>query len=1207
MKARLKDSSTLWLASALLWHAVFVSPLQGAALHDLSRDFSLVSNPNGVWSYGSAEALGGPLSLCAFRRPSGSAWSPESWEFTEGRWPAVYHNATPNTLTSDGGQGSFPPGTVWYAAGEDGSTRNYAVIRFTAPAGTTGYHRLAVAAGSHLDGPKSSDADLHILKNGAEVFGANVPAQSRTGYTNAIRLEAGDTIDFALGRGADGLQYGSALKIMAAISPWEETPLAPFLVSQSPSSTVVAGANVTFSLQAGGAEPLSYQWYFQGAAIGGQTGDALHLQGVQTDQAGEYWAVVTNAQGSVTSSPVQLTVTEVPIPQTRAFNLERDFSIARNPAGAWSFGSAESLGGPLVPCAFARPAPSPNHPQSWEFAEGQWPAVYHNPGTNALVFDGGEGIYPPGAVWYAAGENGTCRRFGVIRFTVPPEVTGDCLLEVAVRSHLDGARSADADFHVLRNGVELFGRFLPPRSQAGYTNLLALTPGETLDFAIGRGEDGLQYGSALKIQVVVSPTTNTVLAPWILSQSRDQSAITGDEVRLTVEAGGTEPLAFQWFFNGAALLEATNNSLVISSAEPRDAGDYSVAVANAAGSVTSAPIALTVTETPPPPDPTSFDLSRDFSIGSNPNNPWSYGALETLQSAFQPCAYSRTGSGSGGIAIEAWEFTPGHWPAIYRNPTLETFTSDEGQGVFPPGAVWYAAGENGTSRNFGVIRFTAPAGLVGDCQVEIDVRSHLNGSRAGDTDFHVVRNGIELFGQFLPQQAQAGYTNILPMAAGDTLDLAIGRGLDGIQYGSGLKVQARIRPIASPAGEPVIVFASPGRSVAVGESVHLHVLASGQTPLTYQWSLDGEPIDGATNTWLTLTPVSPNHTGNYSVTVSNSIGSVTSAPIPLAVFRPDEAAPTITQQPQSQKTAAGGKIRFEVTATGSTPMVFRWSRNGTPLADATNSVLLIENAQPGVSGTYWVVVSNPFGSVTSASAVASVETYEGGTVLFANYSGTNRAFVFDTDGVTKLEGAQNLVQLYAGPDEASLQPLGAAIPFLEGSLAGLFYGGARYIPSVPPGSQATVIVKAWAVDSGPTYEQAVANGGKTGASPLFTVITGGGSPPPPTPPPPPALLVGLQSFALAVGSGPPPVAAMPLSAPAARLRPSMTLPVVQSDGQVSFHVEAELGSSCVVEASSDGITWIGLTTLRTIAGSTQVTDRTAAGTSQRFYRVRMIE
>src|SRR4029453_7438240 len=81
-------------------------------------------------------------------------------------------------------------------------------------------------------------------------------------------------------------------------------------------------------------------------------------------------------------------------------------------------------------------------------------------------------------------------------------------LETSVRSLFDNTRSRDADFHVVQNGHELFGQFLPPNSGTSYANLLTLAPGDTLDFAIGRGADGLTADTGLKIQATLALVTN---------------------------------------------------------------------------------------------------------------------------------------------------------------------------------------------------------------------------------------------------------------------------------------------------------------------------------------------------------------------------------------------------------------------------------------------------------------------------------------------------------------------------------------------------------------------------------------------------------------------------------------------------------------------------------------------------------------------------
>ena len=61
------------------------------------------------------------------------------------------------------------------------------------------------------------------------------------------------------------------------------------------------------------------------------------------------------------------------------------------------------------------------------------------------------------------------------------------------------------------------------------------------------------------------------------------------------------------------------------------------------------------------------------------------------------------------------------------------------------------------------------------------------------------------------------------------------------------------------------------------------VVASSATPLSYQWLFNGVPIAGATNMVLLFTNLNVSHVGSYTVTVSNSIGAVTSVATTLNI------------------------------------------------------------------------------------------------------------------------------------------------------------------------------------------------------------------------------------------------------------------------------------------------------------------------------------
>jgi len=86
-------------------------------------------------------------------------------------------------------------------------------------------------------------------------------------------------------------------------------PLPPTITTQPISQLITTGSNVTFTVAASGAPPLTYQWKKNGAEIAGATTDALALSNVQISDAGIYTVAVSNAGGTVESAPATLSVT----------------------------------------------------------------------------------------------------------------------------------------------------------------------------------------------------------------------------------------------------------------------------------------------------------------------------------------------------------------------------------------------------------------------------------------------------------------------------------------------------------------------------------------------------------------------------------------------------------------------------------------------------------------------------------------------------------------------------------------------------------------------------------------------------------------------------------------------------------------------------------------------------------------------------------
>jgi hypothetical protein len=83
---------------------------------------------------------------------------------------------------------------------------------------------------------------------------------------------------------------------------------APTIVTQPAAVVTSVGGAVTFTINASGTAPLSFQWFRNAIAIVGATSATLALTAAQTADAGTYTVVVSNSAGSVTSQPVVLTL-----------------------------------------------------------------------------------------------------------------------------------------------------------------------------------------------------------------------------------------------------------------------------------------------------------------------------------------------------------------------------------------------------------------------------------------------------------------------------------------------------------------------------------------------------------------------------------------------------------------------------------------------------------------------------------------------------------------------------------------------------------------------------------------------------------------------------------------------------------------------------------------------------------------------------------
>lgn len=196
-------------------------------------------------------------------------------------------------------------------------------------------------------------------------------------------------------------------------------------------------------------------------------------------------------------------------------------------------------------------------------------------------------------------------------------------------------------------------------------------------------------------------------------------------------------------------------------------------------------------------------------------------------------------------------------------------------------------------------------------------------------------------------------------------------------------------PVAS------IIVAS-NTTFCVGGSVEL--TADMIAGATYQWTLDGVAIDGATTNMFVT-----NASGTYAVIITGATGCSANAANTIAVLVL-EAPPTITITASAATTfCAGGDV--ELVADNVADASYQWSHDGVVIDGATANTITAN-----VSGNYAVTITNLSGCSTNATnsidvtildAPATPTIAQEGTMLMASGSGT---FQWYLDG-SQIDGA----------------------------------------------------------------------------------------------------------------------------------------------------------------------------------------------------------
>ena len=491
------------------------------------------------------------------------------------------------------------------------------------------------------------------------------------------------------------------------------------------------------------------------------------------------------------------------------------------------------------------------------------------------------------------------------------------------------------------------------------------------------GPGGVLTSSVAVLTVLLPPTLD--------SQPASRTNLLGTTATFAASASGSEPLGYQWRFNGTAMTNGgrasgvTTTNLVITNAQYADAGNYTMVVTNAVGVVTSAVAVLFI---PSPPSITAQPTNLTAIAGSNALFSVSVGGTPPFTYQWRFGATDLPSGTSSVLTLATIQPTDAGGYSVVVSNFLGAVTSTVASltVLVPPSFISQpvsATNVLGTTASFfGGASGTAPLGY----------RWQFNGAQ--------LTNGGRFSGA---TSTNLGITNAQSSDAGNYTLVASNAAAVATSAVATLTILLPPSIVAQPTNQTVVM----------GSNTLLIVNATGTAPLSYQWRFGGTNIADASTSALSLSNVQPADAGSYSVVISNVVSSVTSAVATLTVLVP----PSFVSQPVDQTNVIGTTASFSGLAAGTAPLGYRWQFNGTNLVNggrisgATSTNLSIANAQTSDVGNYTLVASNAAAVATSTVATLTILLPPSIVTQPTNQTvvvGSNLVFVVNASGTAPL-------------------------------------------------------------------------------------------------------------------------------------------------------------------------------------------------------------
>lgn len=600
--------------------------------------------------------------------------------------------------------------------------------------------------------------------------------------------------------------------------------------------TVELGIAVSLSVSVSGSTTgLTYQWRKDGADLAGATNQNYNITAATAADAGAYAVNVTNA-GGTSSASTTLTV---------------------KPAAA-----------PVVT----------SQPRN----------VVAQVGQNAQFFVAATGSYPRTYQWQKDGTNIPGATSSLL--TLSGLTNSDAAVYTLTISNAYGSTVSNGASLTVNAATPVVIASTTPAdatyTQGTYGSLSIYLTAGSQPVSYQWRKDGTPIAGATSSQLTFNAVALTDAGKYTIVATNPAGSVTSREATLTVTpatpvsigtqpvaqaiyqgqsatlsvniTSGSQPITYQWSKDGAAIAGATYGSYYISVAKLSDAGSYTVAITNAAGTVTSNPATVTVTPATPPAitrQPTNQTIpyfgQLSLDVGYTGTSPLTF-------------VWKKDGVqvGSNQPDYGAWQATP-----LQSGVYTVTLTNAAGSVTSSPATVVVSPAVVPT-----ITQQPAATEVAAGMSAALNVQYSTVGT--GYVSVQWQKNGTAI-----PGATSSSYNIPSAMAADEGDYTAVVTGIAGAVTSNAAHLKIL------PSTPPAINYWPTDVETGLGQSTQLNLnFITGSPPLSYQWYKDGQAISGQTNTTLYLSNVRESDLGMYTATVANAGGVIASPPINVRLY-----------------------------------------------------------------------------------------------------------------------------------------------------------------------------------------------------------------------------------------------------------------------------------------------------------------------------------